>query len=66
MYLIKLFLIPSPCILVSVLNNDCQCCGITGSEEGGEGAIAIKMSVSSPSLGIGIPDTSVLKAVRLG
>lgn len=58
--------LPSPCNLVSVANKDCQCCGMRGSEEGGGGATVIKTSASSPSLGIGIPDTSVLRPDKLG
>lgn len=50
-----------------MVNNDCQCGGSVGSEGCNVGAIVIRMSsASSPSLGIGIPDTSVLKGIILG
>jgi len=59
----RVLFVPSPCSLASVVSSDCQCCGIVGSGGCSAGVTVIKISsISSPSLGIGIPDTSVLKA----
>lgn len=58
---------PSPCSFDSVANNDDQCCGITDSEGGGVGGTVIKTSSTSPpSLGTGMPDTSVRSEARFG